>query len=86
MRGLAQRFRAFAVETSIRCIIDLLRLRRRGHENVDEALSRFETRRVQVRTQAVGFDLPIPVTSWLLLEAMGIPPQTWPLALAPWQH
>ena len=86
MRGFARRFGAFAVETSTRCIIDLLTFRRRGHENVDEALSRFETARLHVRTQAVGFDLPIPVTAWLLLEAMGVPRQTWPLALAPWQN
>ena len=50
MRGLARRFGAFAFETSTRCIIELLQFKRRGHENVDEALSRFETLRAQVRT------------------------------------
>ena len=56
---------AFAIETSTRCIIKLLTFRRRQSENVDEALSRFETLRSQVRGQAVGFELPIPVTCWL---------------------
>ena len=43
MRGLARRFGAFAIETSTRCIIELLTFRRKHLENVDEALSRFET-------------------------------------------
>ena len=86
VRGLARRFGAFAIETSTRCIIELLTFRRRQSENVDEALSRFETLRSQVRGQAVGFGLPIPVTCWLLLEAMHIPRPTWPLVLSPWQN
>ena len=36
-----------------------------------------------MRGQAVGFELPIPVTCWLLLEAMHIPRRTWPLILTP---
>ena len=83
MRGLSRRFGAFAVEASTRCVIELLSFHRRDHENVVEALSRFEHLRPQVRAQAVGFELPIPVTAWLLLEAMHIPRQTWPLVLAP---
>ena len=43
VRGLARRFGQFAVETSTRCIIDMLSFRRRSNENIDEALSRFET-------------------------------------------
>ena len=70
IRGLARRFGAFAIETSTRCIIERLTFKRRQSENVDEALSRFETLRSEVRGQAVGFELPIPVTCWLLLEAM----------------
>ena len=85
-RGLSRRFGAFAVETSTRCIIDMLTFRRLSTENVDEALSRFETLRAQARAQAVGFELPLPVTCWLLLEAMHIPRRTWPLVLAPWQN
>ena len=56
VRGLARRFGAFAIETSTRCIIELLTFKRRQSENVDEALSRFETLRSQVRGQAVGFE------------------------------
>ena len=64
----------------------MLSFRRRPSENIDDALSRFETLRQQTRTQARGFELPIPVTCWLLLEAMHIPRQTWPFVLGPWQH
>ena len=73
VRGLERRFGAFAVETSTRVTIDLLQFRRRGTESIDEALARFETLRGQVRAQAAGFDLPIPVTAWLLLEALQVP-------------
>ena len=62
VRGLARRFGQFAVETSTRCIIDMLSFRRLSSENIDEALSRFETLRQQTRMQAMGFELPIPVT------------------------
>ena len=84
VRGLTRRFGQFAVETSTRCIIDLLGFRRRQVENIDEALARFETLRAQVRAQATGFELPVPVLCWLLLEALHIPRRTWPLVLAPW--
>ena len=78
VRGLERRFGAFAVETSTRIIIDLLQFRRRGTESIDEALARFETLRGHVLAQAAGFDLPVPVLSWLLLEAMHVPRRTWP--------
>ena len=81
VRGLERRFGAFAVETSTRVIIDLLQFRRRGSESIDEALARFETLRGRVQAQAAGFDLPVPVTSWLLLEALHVPRRTWPLVL-----
>ena len=60
MRGLARRFGQFAVETSTRCIIDLLGFLRRQTESIDEALARFETLRGQVLAQAAGFELPTP--------------------------
>ena len=80
--GLERLRRQFAVEVSTPAIIQLLNFRQ-GPESVDEALSRFETIRVQVRQQAPGFDLPVPVTAWLLLEAMAVPRRIWPLYLAP---
>ena len=76
VRGLTRRFGQFAVETSTRCIIDLLGFRRRQIENIDEALARFETLRAQVRAQATGLELPVPVLCWLLLEALHIPRRT----------
>ena len=85
IRGLSRRFGQFAIETSTECIISMLTFRRQSTENVDEALSRFEALRQQVRTQATGFELPVPVTCWLLLEAMHIPRRTWPLVRAPWE-
>ena len=85
VRGLAWRFGQFAAETSTRCIIDLLGFWRRTEESIDEALARFETLRDQVLAQAAGFELPTPVLSWLLLEALYIPRRTWPLVLNAWQ-
>ena len=86
LRGLERRHGGFAVETSTRCIIELLQFRRRGGESIDEALSRFETCRMQTQTQATGFDLPVPVASWLLLEALRVPRASWPLVLTPWHN
>ena len=86
LRGLERRHGGFAVETSTRCIIELLQFKRRGSESIDEALSRFETCRQQTQTQAAGFDLPIPVVSWLLLEALRVPRASWPLVLFPWNN
>ena len=71
-RGVGQ----FAVETSTRVIIDLLGFRRWLAESIGEALARFAALRQQVRSQAAGFDLPCPVMSWLLLEAMRVPRRT----------
>ena len=51
--GLQRRQRQFAVEVSTQAIIRLLNFRR-GSESVDEALSRFETIRTQIRQQASG--------------------------------
>ena len=84
VQGLTRRFGQFAVETSTRCIIDLLGFRRRPTESIDEALARFETLRGQVQAQAAGFELPVPVLGWLLLESLFIPRRTWPVVLAPW--
>ena len=83
--GLERRFGQFAIETSTRVIIDLLVFKRRQSESIDEALARFEILRGQVRAQAAGFDLPVPVLSWLLLEALHISRRTWPLVLSTWQ-
>ena len=85
-RGLAGRFGQFPVEASTRIIIDMITFERRGSENVDEALSRFVTLRAQVRLQAAGFELPTPVTAWLLWEAMRIPRPVWPPVLQPWNN
>ena len=84
LRGLERRHGGFAVETSTRCVIELLQFRRRIAESIDEALSRFETCRMQAQMQAAGFDLPVPVASWLLLEALRVPRASWPLVLIPW--
>ena len=84
VNGLTRRFGQFDVETSTRCIIDLLGFRRRPVESIDEALARFETLRGQVQAQAAGFELPVPVLSWLLLESLYVPRRTWPIVLAPW--
>ena len=81
VQGLTRRFGQFEVETSTRCIIDLLGFRRRPMESIDEALARFETLRGQVLAQAAGFELPVPVLSWLLLEALHIPRRTWLIVL-----
>ena len=86
LRGLERRHGGFAVETSTRCILELLQFRRRGAESIDEALSRFETARMQTQQQAVGCDLPVPVASWLLLEALRVPRASWPLVLTPWNN
>lgn len=85
VQGLTRRLGKFAVETSTRCIIDLLGFRRQQTESIDEALARFEALRGQVLAQAAGFELPTPVLSWLLLEALYIPRRTWPLVLNAWQ-
>ena len=50
--GPERRHGGFAVETSTRCIIELLQFKRRGAESIDEALSRFETCRMQAQMQA----------------------------------
>ena len=84
-RGLTRRFGQFAVDTSTRCIIDLLGFRRRQTENIDEAFARFEALRTQVLAHATGFEVPVPVLCWLLLESLHIPRRTWSLVLAPWQ-
>ena len=86
LRGLERGHGGFAVETSTRCIIELLQFRRRGAESIDDALSRFETCRMQTQTLAVRFDLPIPVVSWLLLEAPRVPRASWPLVLILWHN
>ena len=54
LRGLERRHGGFAVETSTRCIIELLQFKRRGSESIDEALSRFETCRQQTQAQALS--------------------------------
>ena len=79
--GFERRFGAFSVETSTRVMIDMLQFRRKGTESIDEALALFKTFWGHVRAQAAGFDLPVPVLSWLLLEAIRVPRRTWPLAL-----
>ena len=86
LRGLERRHGGVAVETSTRCIIELRQFKRRGAESIDEAFSRFETCRMQTQSQAAGFDLPIPVTAWLLLEALRVRRASWPLVLTPWHN
>ena len=80
LSGLRRRFGSLGIETSVKAIIDLITFKR-GNENIDEALSRFETLRNQVQEAGEGFRLPIPVTAFLLLEALSIPRPVWPLIL-----
>ena len=85
LRGLARRHGQYAVEVSTSCIIELLSFRRRSSESIDKAMSQCETQRNRVRQSAPGFDLPVPVATWLLVEAVNVPRQMWPLVLAPLQ-
>ena len=78
IEGLWHRHGQFEIETATSAIIELLQFRRRQNESVDESLSRFETLRRATR-DVNGFELPIPVVSWLALEAMEIPKPMWPL-------
>ena len=41
---------------------------------------------MQTHTLAIGFELPIPVVGWLLLEALRVPRASWPLVLIPWHN
>ena len=81
--GLRRRFGALGIETSVKAIIDIITFRRGGNENVDEALSRFETLRSQAQELGDGFQLPVQVTAFLLPEAMHIPRPAWPLISTP---
>jgi len=82
LAGLSRRHGQYEIETATTAIIELLGFRRARAENVDEALSRFETLRQAADINA-HFELPVPVLSWTLLEASSVPRPMWPLVLAP---
>jgi hypothetical protein len=81
--GLVRRHGQYAVETSTTAIIELLRFDRKFKENIVESLSRFETLR-QAANNMAGFTLPVPVLTWMLLEAVSVPRPMWPLILTPY--
>eukprot|EP00973_Karenia_brevis_P075454 10480421-Karenia_brevis.AAC.1 len=62
-------------------IIELLTFRRAYHEGIDDALTRFEVIRTNAGEYVANFNLPVAAAVWLLLEALGIPRNTWPILL-----
>ena len=81
INGLRRRFGPSDVSTSIVTIVELLTFRRKDHESIDDATTRFEALRARVGGLADNFDLPMPVLGWLFLEAMHVPKPVWPLLL-----
>ncbi len=79
IRGLEARFGQFGVEASTSAIIRLLTYARRSHERIDGALARYESIETQITNAAPGFDLPVPVGAWLLLQALRTPKGAWQL-------
>ena len=77
---LIRRYGQFDVETSIFSIIELLTYRRNHHELIDDALARFEAIRSRVEAEHVpNFAMPPAASVWLLLEALSIHRDSWPL-------
>ena len=76
--GLERHYGQDELESSIVHIIEILTLRRNGHESIDEAISRFQINRTRANNMP-DFDMPVAALAWLFLEAMGIPRNTWPL-------
>ena len=78
VQGLVRKFGQFEVERSIVAIIELLTFRR-GHESIDEAISRFDVLKSKANNRVQNFDMPIAALAWLSLQAMRIPRSVWPL-------
>eukprot|EP00973_Karenia_brevis_P005945 809113-Karenia_brevis.AAC.1 len=79
MHQLEKRCGASDVETTIMGIIELLTLRRADHKSIDDALIRVEVLRTNAGENVANFNLPVAAAAWLLVEALGIPHNTWPI-------
>eukprot|EP00973_Karenia_brevis_P033603 4632717-Karenia_brevis.AAC.1 len=81
MHQLEKRIGALDVETTSMGIIELLTFCRAYHESIDDALTRFEVLRTNAGENVANFNLPVAAAAWLMLEALGIPGNTWPVLL-----
>ena len=82
MRMLARNYAALAQEEELHSISALMGFRRRQAESTDECVGRFELVRHHAE-QAGQVILPVSVQAWLLMSALGVSRDRWPLLLAP---
>ena len=81
MRTLEHQYAPLQQEEQLWSISQLMGFRRKQAESTDEAVARFEL--VRHHAQAAGqIVLPTVVTAWLLLSALGIARERWPMLLA----
>lgn len=80
LRDLTRRFGGFPHETAQKAIVELLSFRQLEWESVDNALGRCET--LQATSEELGsFIMGFGTLAWMLLTAMGISRNAWPMIL-----
>ena len=80
--GLSRRFAPLTVEQTIRSMTALVAFKRRPGEPIDQALARFDLLRHRAANEG-NYDPGPAASSWMLLNALGIPPAQWAQFLAP---
>ena len=73
---LSKSFAPLGEESELRATQDLLGFHRKGHENIDQTLSRFEV--VRRRAATLGnFNMGPQGLAWTLLNTLNCSPQEW---------
>lgn len=84
LHGLRRKFAPLQVEEAVNSMTSMVAFRRRPGEPIDAAVARFQLLRFKSESRA-GFAPGPTAVAWMLLNALGIPPNQWAALLAPSQ-
>jgi len=83
LRQLAGRYGELEIESVLRTLIDFMSFRRIPHEDIDQALTRFDILYSRAESNA-SVQVSPAVLSFILLVNMGIQPHRWPIIFMKW--
>ena len=81
LRGLSRKYAPLGAEVTIKAVTEFMMFRRLPHEDIDNALMRFDL--LRMRANGEGFTMNALATSWYLLNALQVPHSQWPMLLSP---
>ena len=83
LRRLSERYGELEIETNIRALIELMTFQQGPHEDVDQALTRFDIPYSRATTHA-AVQMSPALLAYILLSVLRVSLRRWPVLFMPW--